>query len=43
MYHTLQDFTAHAKGVSYLIAALFLSAFIVFWFFLTKKVTRKKK
>ena len=42
MFHTLQDFTAHAKGVSYLLAGLILLAFVPFWLFLTKKVSRKK-
>ncbi len=37
MFSTLQDFTAHAKGTSYLLAGLILLTFIPFWFFLTKK------
>ncbi|HUU00052.1 MAG TPA: hypothetical protein VM425_01280 [Myxococcota bacterium] len=41
MYNTLQDFTAHAKGTSYVLAGLILVAVVVFWIFLNKKVTRK--
>jgi hypothetical protein len=35
MFHTLQDFLHHTKGISYLIAGAILLAFIFFWFFLT--------
>ena len=43
MFHTLQDFTATAKGNSYWLAGLLLLVFIPFWLFLNKKVTRNKK
>ena len=41
MFHTLQDFTAHAKGTSDLLTARILVGVVVFWLFLNKKVTRK--
>jgi len=34
MFHTLQDFMQHTKGVSYVIAGCILVAFIGFWLFL---------
>jgi len=43
MFHTLHDFTLHAKGLSYLMAGLLMLAFIPFWFFIVKKSTRDKK
>ncbi len=41
MYNTLQDFTAHVKGTSYLLTGLILVVVVVFWIYLNKKVTRK--
>lgn len=32
--HTLQEFLTHTKGLSYILAAVFLVAFIPFWLFL---------
>ncbi len=33
--HTLQDFFTFTKGMTYIVAALFLLASIGFWLFLT--------
>ncbi len=41
MYHVLQDFTAHAKTVSYILAGIIMLGFVVFWVYLNKKKTRK--
>ena len=43
MFHTLQDYTAHVKDVAYIMAGIILLLFVPFWYYLTKKVTRKKK
>ena len=36
-FHTLTDFYTHIKGVEYIIAALFLSLFPVFYSYLNKQ------
>ncbi len=41
MYHVLQDFTAHAKATSYILAGIIMLGFVVFWVYLNKKKTRK--
>jgi LPXTG-motif cell wall-anchored protein len=41
MYHVLQDFTANAKTISYVLAAVVMLAFVLFWVFLNKRKTRK--
>jgi hypothetical protein len=41
MYHVLQDYTASAKTVSYIMAAIIMSVFVIFWIYITKKKTRK--
>jgi hypothetical protein len=40
MFHTLQEFMHHTKGVSYLIAGAVLVCFIGFWLFLTGRERR---
>ncbi len=40
MFYTLQDFLTHTKGVSYLVAVFFMTAFIGFWLFLTRRERR---
>jgi hypothetical protein len=35
--HTLQEFFAHTKGISYLIAVILLAGSIPFWRFLTER------
>lgn len=35
--HTLQEFFAHTKGVSYILAVILLMASISFWRFLTER------
>jgi hypothetical protein len=41
VFHTLQDFLHHTKGVSYLLAGLTLLGFIGFWLFLTGREDEK--
>lgn len=42
MYQTLQDFTQHAKGVSYLVAGIILVLLVFFWLFLNRKSGPRK-
>ena len=39
--HTLQEFFAHTKAVSYLIALVLMTGFIPFWRFLTERERNK--
>jgi hypothetical protein len=41
MYHTLQEFMHHTKGVSYVLGGLFLLAFIGLWLFLGGREDRR--
>ena len=34
---TLQDFLTHTKGLGYIVAGIFLLAFILFWLFLINR------
>ena len=43
MFHTLQDFTAHAKGMGYLMAGVLLLLLIPFWLYLTSGEKKHKK
>jgi len=36
-FFTLNDFMVHVKGVSYLVAGVLLTSFVVFWYFLTER------
>jgi len=35
--HTMQEFLAHTKGLCYIVAGVFLVAFIPFWLSLTER------
>ncbi len=41
MFHTLQEYLHHTKGVSYLVAGAVLVAFIGFWLFLVGRERRE--
>jgi hypothetical protein len=35
--HTLFDFLTHTKGMTYILAGVFLVVFVPFWLFLTER------
>ena len=38
---TLQEFMTQTKGLAYIVAFLFLAAFIVYWLFLTDREDKR--
>jgi hypothetical protein len=41
--HTLQEFFAHTKGISYLLAVILLIGSIPFWRFLTEREEKEHR
>lgn len=37
MYHTLFDFLTHTEGMTYILIAVLVVSFILFWRFLTER------
>lgn len=41
--HTLQEFFAHTKGISYILAVILLACSIPFWRFLTERDEQEQR